>query len=853
MRFTVLLLIFVAGIGRAQTVLDTPLNDWKCSESLISCLSQMEDSFDLRFAYKQDDLYTISGDVNGSYSTVGSYLTLICNANDLSFSVIQDYVLIKKNTASPSYVIVGLVKDASNGELVSEVEVRYSGQVIYTDDFGLFRIKSNQDSINLLLIKEGYQYLYASIPVNEDVFASFNMSPIASFEPIRIVRSQDSAIRISSHSFDEIDPSQQRIASFGGEIDALSNLRLKGGLQNVGLGDPGLLVRGGGPDQNFVLIDGIPVYNTLHILGLYSIFNSSTINSIKLYKDAFPSRYGSRLSSVLDVNLFNGNKERLSGDADIGLISSGFSINGPLVKEKLSFSLAARRTYADIFTKPIQGVLNRNEAQENNTALWYYDVFAKLHYQPNKKHQFKLSLYNGGDELNFSSALKLRDALQTTETTSADLKWRNSLAGLQWHAVLNSSLFMKVQTAYSGFQMDFSDSYRYDQIGASQTNQTSYSTGLEEWRNNIDFDLYTGKNNHILFGGGYVAYGFKPFSQRYLYESELSVTDTTFNISRINSNEVYAYLEDNIYTPNGLISAGLRLAKFSADGENYYSIQPRLYITRNLSKNSQLRFSLTDMAQFLHLLPNNNLGLPVDIWLPIVKGTEPLRSFQMSTSLKLKYKKWRGSIGFFAKNYRNLIEHKSGSNFLLSNEDWRKSIETGSGSSAGVELEGGLYVGGWTIDGAYTFSRSRRTFSGINNGNTFFSKFDRPHNLNLLASFQFNPLTRMSISFSYASGNPVTIPSSRYVTRIGGKEILVEVVDEINNYQLPATHHLDIAFHRIRNYEKLKTEFTFGIYNLYNQLNPFMVYIGLDENVEPVFKLRSYLPMMPMLKYHIKF
>ena len=853
MRIALIVLLFLAGTVHAQNVLDTPLKDWKCDNSLIHCLSELESQFDLRFAYKQDDLAGVASSTSESYQTLGQYLQLVCQSNELQFSLVQDYILIKKVTDQEGFIVVGIVKDVSNGELMTEVEVRYSDQLIYTDEFGLFRIKSAQDSIKLLLIREGYQYLYASIAVKEDVFASFHMSPIASFEPLRIVRSQDSAIRISSHSFDEIDPSQQRIASFGGEIDALNNLRLKGGLQNVGLGDPGLLVRGGGPDQNFVLIDGIPVYNTLHILGLYSIFNSSTINNIKLYKDAFPSRYGSRLSSVLDVNLFNGNKERIAGDADIGLISSGFSLNGPLVKDKLSFSLAARRTYADVLTKPIQKVLNSNEAQENRTSLWYYDVFAKLHFQASKKHQFKLSLYNGGDELGFSSLLKLKDPLQTIEATSANLKWRNSLAGLQWHAVLNSSLFMKVQTAYSGFQMDFSDAYRYVQLGASQLNETSYATGLEEWRSTLDFDLYTGKSNHVLFGAGYVAYGFKPFSQRYLFENNLSITDTTFNISRINSNELYVYVEDNIYTPNGLISAGLRIASFNADGENYLSIQPRLYITRNLGKHSQLRLSLTDMAQFLHLLPNNNLGLPVDIWLPIVQGTEPLRSFQMSTTLKLKYKKWRGSVALFAKNYRNLIEHRSGSNFLLSNEDWRKSIETGSGSSTGLEFEGGIYLGNWTIDGAYTFSRSRRTFSGINNGGTYFSKFDRPHSLNLLATFQFNELTRLSISFSYASGNPVTIPSSRYVTEIGGKEVLVEVIDEINNYRLPATHHLDIALHRVKHYEKINTEFTFGIYNLYNQLNPFMVYIGLDESVEPVFKLRSYLPMMPMLKYHIQF
>lgn len=854
MRLLLLFILSIPTLLKAQSLLDQQLAHYSCKADLIQCLTELEKQTGLRFSYKQEKLEGLRSSISLTDSTTVKEVL-----HTLLLPHYLNYNLYDGNKVSifsrPSKTIVGLVLDHTNGEVIPQARVHIVGTEIdaYTNEYGMFRLQTPADSFEIYIIKEGFQMLSGNVTIKEYQYYIFKMGPMRQFKPVDISATDSTEVYMSSKAFIEIDPSLKKIPSFAGETDALSNMRLKGGIQNIGLGDPGLIVRGGGPDQNFILIDGIPVYNTFHILGLYSIFNSSTINSIKLYKDAFPSKYGSRLSSVVDVNLFNGNKKELSGDADIGIVSSGFSLNGPIVKDKLSFSLAARRTYADILTYPVQKFLNRNDAQDNTTSLWYYDVFAKLHFQANKKSQFKLTFYNGGDALNFSSKLSLFDSLNTRETTSGDLKWRNSLIGAQWHYIFSPSLFITVQSAFSSYKMQFSDAYSYDQIGSAQSNQVSYNTGLSEQRNCIDFDHFAGGSNHILFGAGLVSYNFEPFSQSYESVSDLGSTDTTFNTSKLISREFYAYFEDNIYLKNGLLSAGIRLSRFTTGTREYVSFQPRLFLSRNMSNKVQFRFSISDMSQFLHLLPNNNLGLPIDIWLPVAKDIKPLRSFQISTGLKWGAKYLSGSAYVFAKNYRNLIEHNSGSNFLLNGEDWTNTIEIGRGSSAGIETNLEWNKDEWQLEGAYTFCRSTRIFEGLNNGGTYFSKYDRPHSINFYGEYAFNPKTSISVSFTYASGNPITVPSSRFVTTVGGKQVIVEEYNDINNYRLPATHHLDIAFKQHRKYPKVETDLVFGIYNLYNQLNPFMVYIGLDEKIEPVLKLRSYLPMMPMLKYHISF
>jgi hypothetical protein len=834
----------------AQSLLDIEISELECHTDLENCLKQITSQTNVQFNYKSTTVENIPVLFNLKNISVKQALDTLKNQTNIDYSIGENgSVLISPKTSGliyiHGYIVDGVSKERVSGALMS---IGGTDKTVVTNKNGYYRLYLRSSIIDILVYKEGYQTLHRNLNIADHQMYIFSLAPVSHITEVDILHSD--SMQLTLKQFDEISPSENIIPSMGGETDALNNLKMLTGVQNVSFGDPGLIIRGGGPDQNFIVMDGIPVYNTFHLLGLYSIFNSSTINNIKVYKDAFPSRYSSRLSSVIDVSLNNGNKTKHEVTADLGIISSGIAMNGPIIKDKLSYSVSARRTYADILMFPIQRFLDRNEVQKNTTALWYYDFYGKLHYQVNKKNDIKLTAYNGGDQLRFNTELKLRDNLETVESTVGALGWRNNLLGLQWHSIISSKAFMTFQSTYSGYNVEFSDEYGFNQIGNSYANKSSYHNGLKELRNSVDFDLFLNNKNHLQTGGGYVQYEFIPFERNYRTLNSLSNIDTSVVSNKINSSEIFAYIEDKAYFEGGNITLGLRVARFSSQSINYLRFQPRVLLIQNLNKKHQLRFGLSSVDQFVHLVPNNNLGLPLDIWLPVTESLNPLSVTQLSSKFQSNGKKvqWGGSV--FSKFYNNIVEHKSGAN-LLSDENWENGLLKGSGRAYGLELSMRTKLGKWSVYNGYTYCRSKRTVDGINEGAEYFSKYDRPHSLNILAEQKINKDAKVMLSFTYASGNPVSLPTARYVTLVNGQEVIVEEFDKINNFRLPASHHLDISYIKNKEYKKINTTFIIGIYNLYNQLNPFMVYIGLDEEAEPTIKIRSYLPMMPMLKYSI--
>ena len=823
---------------------------YNCSGDLITCLSSFEKIAELKMNYKQDLVKEKNVSIKLKNATVRQILEELCKQANITYhlGIHNDILLVAKPV---SIFVHGIIIDGESSERIADAIITFDSadELIYTDKNGYFRAYLSVDSALFTVVSSGYQLVSYMVHVTDNQLFVIKMSKVASFEPVNI-RVQDSAY-IQSKPFDEIFPSENLIPSLGGETDALNNLKMLTGIQNVSFGDPGLIVRGGGPDQNFILVDGVPVYNTFHLLGLYSIFNSSSVNDIKVYKDAFPSRYSSRLSSVIDVSLINGNKQKHEVEADIGIVSSGLALNGPIVKDKISYSISARRTYADLLMYPVQRFLDRNSVQKSNTALWYYDIFGKIHYQVNKNNDIKLTAYNGGDQLNFNTQLKLKDSLSTNETTKGALGWRNHLAGLQWNSILSDKVLMTFQNAYSSYLVEFSDEYSIEQSSSLNGTQSNYQNGLSEFRSSLDFDIFFNKKNYLQTGLGVVNYNFKPFSRNYIKTTRFGSYDTSLLSSSIKSQEYFIYAEDKLYFEGGNVTLGVRAAHFKSDSSAYTRIQPRVLIIQNLSKKYQLRFGLSTVDQFVHLVPNNNLGLPLDIWLPVTSEISPLSVTQLSSKIYAKYSKWQWQGSVFSKLYNNIIEHKNGAN-LLANENWEEGLSSGNGRAYGIEFSARTKIKKWNLYGGYTFCRSKRTVEDVNDGAEYFSKYDRPHSINILTEYAINDASKLMISFSFASGNPVTLPSARYVTLINGQEVIVEEFDKINNFRMPATHHLDVSYQKVRKHKHFESTLIVGVYNIYNQLNPFMVYIGVNETVEPTIKIRSYLPMMPMLKYTIR-
>lgn len=826
------------------------ISDLQCNSSLVDCLQKIETKTDVKFNYKHQIVETKTVDLSIVNNSLNDVLNNICRQANINYKWLDDKNILLSPITN-SIVVNGVVIDQESSERIADaLLVVDDGHQTYTDKNGYFRFETNAEEATITILQDGYNPLVRRLFFTNNGWYIIKLQRIPTYAEVK-VRPKDT-LGIALRAFDEISPSENAIPTLGGETDLLNNIKMLTGVQNVSFGESGLVVRGGGPDQNFVLLDGIPVYNTFHLLGLYSIFNSSSINNIKVYKDAFPSKYTSRLSSVIDVSLNNGNKYKHEVKADLGIVSSGIEINGPLVKNKLSYSLSGRRTYSDLLLFPVQRFLDRNEVQRNTTALYYYDLFGKLHYQINEKNDLKLTAYNGGDQLNFTTQLTLKDKLNTQEKTLGAIGWRNRLIGLQWQSVLGSKVMLTAQSALSSYKVNFDDQYEFKQVAIFNSNTSSFSNGLSELRNSVDLDVFFNANNYLQVGVGFVDYKFEPFSRSYSSENSLRTIDTSITSSTISSRELYFYAEDKVNFDGGNLTYGFRFANFKTENINYRRFQPRVQLIQNINRLYQLRFGLSSVDQFVHLVPNNNLGLPLDIWLPVTDNIRPLSVTQLSTKFTARFSKLQYEFALFSKFYNNILEYRNGVS-LITDANWEANLSKGSGRANGVELSGKTQIAKWQLYGGYTYCRSKRTVEEINDGGEYFSKYDRPHTLNLLAEYQIDAQSKLLLAFSFASGNPVSLPSARYIALVNGQEVLVEEFNSINNFRLPATHHLDVSYARSSSHKHFDSHLILGVYNIYNQLNPFMVYIGVNADAQPVIKLRSYLPIMPMLKYSISF
>lgn len=844
LRFYIITLsLLITSLASGQGVLDTPIKPAMYSGNLGSYLDLLSTQCSVSFSYKSRVVKKKNVVVNKKIVTLSAALRQIKNQCELDFNVVSENAITLYPTKGT--YIFGTLFNSKSSERVSDAIIQYSyNEYITTDKDGNFRIHTLQDSLSLTIYHPNYQVVRRTVRADKSVQYFIKLAPVAILKEISVVTTDESSE--SFNTFEEVKPSIRNILSVGGETDALAYIKQMPGVQNISFGQQGLTVRGGSPDQNYTLLDGMPVYNSYHLLGLFSIFSSSSINSIRLHKDAFPSKYSSRLSSVIDVSLKNGNKQKASVEADIGILSSGIHLSGPIVKDKLSFNISVRRTYADLLAWPAQQISNPG----NTTSLWSFDLTGKVHWQINDRNDLSITGYNGGDQLSFKTKLNFIDETIIEESSNGSLGWRNEVLGARYTGKIGSRAVLRLDASSSNYQLRFADEYNLILDSSATLTSSLYRNGLREQRIGLDMDVQWAKNNMLQVGVGLVKYIFSPFERGYQKTTPIGFIDTSLVSRELLSDERFAYFENITYFKGGNITVGLRYSSFATGASIYNRFQPKLNLIQNLSNRQQLRFGMTVSNQFVHLVPNNNLGLPVDIWLPVTPNLKPMGMTQFSTRYILKHKYWSAESGLFSKFYANILEHESGTQ-LLTQENWEDNLKSGTGRVFGVELAGNLEKNNWRLYTSYTFSKSLRTIQGINNDFEYASKYDRPHVINVLGEYRVNTKWEFTAAWSYASGNPITVPEARYVTLINNKQVVVEEYGDINNYRLPSTHHLDLTFVKKRTHKKFKSTFTFGVYNVYNRLNPFMAFIGLDEDAMPQLKLRSYLPILPTLKYSV--
>jgi len=635
-----------------------------------------------------------------------------------------------------------------------------------------------------------------------------------------------------------------------GEVDILKTLQLKPGVQSGGEGSSGLFVRGGSADQNLVLVDNVLVYNPNHLFGLFSVFNSDAVQSVDLYKSGFPAQFGGRLSSVVDVKLREGDREKYVTTGGIGLISSRLSFEGPIRKGKGSFIVSGRRTYFDVFTR----ALNRANANKVDYTpipdYYFYDFNAKANYTLGEKDQLYFTGYLGRDIFGFTSPNGFQ----------AQFTWGNTLGALRWQHVFSPRLTANTSVSVT--------SYKYN-LGNS-IDQFSFNLGstIQDYTARTDFDYVPNDRHTLKFGALVTAHNFG------VGRLQRSSQDNSVNVdSNVNylGQEGGVYASDNIKVSDKLqTELGLRLTGFQSGTDHFGGVEPRASARYSLTDKVALKASYALMYQYVHLVSNSGASLPTDIWYPSRLSVKPERSQQTSAgvSFLLGDGKFLLTNEAYYKWSSNQIDFKDGAQ-IFANNNLDSQFLFGRGWAYGNELYLEKKTGKTTGWVGYTLAWTKRNFppqlgtSGINNGQDFYPNYDRRHNLNVVVMHQLNTRLSLTASFVYTSGAPTTLPLGRFALQdiYQGSIRAVPVYPDRNSYRMIPYHRLDLGLVYKLRPSRIggDRDLTFSIYNAYNRRNAYFIFFDQtrDKVTDKVTGYRaqqvSLFPFIPSVTYNFKF
>ena len=770
-----------------------------------------------------------------------------------------------------TYTISGYVQDAGSSEKliganVFDVET-YEGTI--TNNFGFYSLTLEAGTKTLAFSYIGYASEEREITLDKDMTINISLSPANEFEEVEIVAErQRNVAQESSMSTIEVPILQiKKVPPLLGEVDVLKALQLLPGVQSGGEGSSGLYVRGGSPDQNLILLDGVPVYNASHLFGFFSVFNPDAIKDVKLIKGGYPARYGGRLSSVLEINMKEGNMKEIKGSGSIGLVSSKFTLEGPIKTDKTSFVISGRRTYIDLLAKPIVRSAFRNEGMEGDITAHFFDVNAKINHIFSDKDRLYLSVYGGQDKFGATVSEEDEDFLDEGE---GGLGWGNITAALRWNHLWSQKLFSNTSLTYSRYMLD-------TRIGAKTLEKPTdeldeflfdYDSGIYDIGAKMDFDFYPNPNHFIRFGGSVVNHSFVPGSFRIFANDGNFQIDTTLGQNNIQSQEIDLYVEDDMkITDNLKANVGVHLSGFNVQSTFYSSIQPRVSLRYLLSETQSLKLSFATMTQYINLLSSESIGLPSDIWVPTTAKIRPQDSWQAAAGYAFQLTdNVSMTIEGYYRDMKNLVSYKEGESFFDENlRDWGDRVTQGNGHSYGAEFFVQKQTGRLTGWVGYTLSWTNRQFDELNFGEQFPFTFDRRHDVSVVAQYELSDRVNIAGTWVYGTGNAVSLASSSYksiIPRVNGTlSTELQHFTQRNNFRLPSYHRFDIGINFTKQKKKHKRTWSFGAYNAYNRLNPFYIFIDtdvvFDENNNRIetktLQSQSLFPIIPYFNYSFTF
>ncbi len=759
-----------------------------------------------------------------------------------------------------SITVSGTVTDSETGELVVGAALYVVAQDIggITNQYGYYSLTLLGDSVRMVVSHVAYTPQVLTYSSQEDLVLDISLVPSTlALEELEVTATSESSLQTTQMSAISIPVKDvENLPSILGETDVLRIIQLLPGIQSGVEGSTGLYVRGGGPDQNLYLLDGTQVYNPSHLFGFLGTFNSDAIKDVRVLKGGFPARYGGRLSSVIDLTMKEGNMKRFAGTGSIGFLASRMTLEGPIKRDRASFLISARRSYADLLIRPFL-------PEDEYFGYYFSDLNVKTNVVLNPKNRIYLSGYWGADRLYSRFAYSLGD-----EDEEA-LSWSNLTATARWNHIFGARLFSNVLVGYTNYALLVQSEYRYGSENGTNIWEDHYESGIQDLHARVDMEFIPSASHSLRFGVGAQQHSFLTGAYEEIYRVGETIRDLTVSPNRrTKGNEFQAYVEDDWRLSSKIrLNTGVHASSFLIEGRSYVSVEPRISALWNLNSRTSVKASFAYMQQYIHLLATTSgLSLPTDLWVPATAKIQPQRSWQVAGGVvrTLSDGMFELSVEGYYKKMNNLIEYEDGADYFdtVFGGTWEDRVESGLGLAYGGEFFFQKKSGRTTGWVGYTLSWSRRKFDKINNGRWFPYRYDRRHDASLVISHRINPRLDISGTWVYGTGQAVTLPVGymvstphlrRSLDTVGFGLSEYDVQSSRNGARLPAYHRLDVGLRMHRTVKRVKRTLSIGTYNTYSRRNAISIITERDEHGDLIFKKFSILPIVPSLSYQLSF
>lgn len=887
MHYRAVILLFATTLFlnlNAQSPL-TKIVDFKVDNTPISdALIDLSETADINIAF-HPRLFSKDQTVSGEFLQKSiDYILKKCLAQTKITYKLEGTHLILYEKPLEYYTLSGYIQDGKTGErlVAATIWEANSGKGGTTNDYGFFSLRLPEGKAVLQCSYIGYQALTKAINLHKNQKVQLDLNP--SITLTEVIVTADNFDQTEAHlvlgkgaavNLQNLSAS----ISLGGEPDLMRFLQGKAGVQSGADGIGGMSVRGGNVDQNLVLMDGVPIYNPSHTLGLFSVFNTHIVKNAALVTDGFSAKYGGRLSSVLDVRVKEGNTKAWSGTAEIGTLATKLTVEGPIQKDKSGLLIAMRRTHIDPLLQNISTRKKGESFEEGKVNYFFFDINAKFHHRFSQKDQLFLSFYKGKDDYGNNSIYEYDDPDFNDyhfEESIQEIDWGNEIAALRWNHLFGAQLFSNTTFTLSRYNynsLNVSDIIYDDSEGfLANYYYTTFQSRIQDAGLKIDFEYYPAPNHQILFGGGFLFRSFESGDLDYILDDIATIEDfenapflvnESYSPPLFKTKEVNFYIEDKISLSEKIsLLGGIHLAAFLTNNKTYFIPQPRLNLKWLVSPTLTTTLTGSRMAQSLHILSSTGGGLPSDLWVPSTNNVQPETAWQVAWATDYTIQKdWGLNFDVFYKKMDHLITYLDLPTLpgLIEFDPtyWEEEITNGQGKSYGFSTSLEKKKGTLTGYLNYAYTVSERQFEDNNEGEYYPFRYTHPHELKLNLKYQITPALTAFASWQYGSGQPYSLltTTSRFAPLSNLENGDEERIGKINSHRLPAYHRLDAGVYFQWSGKRIKQSLNLGLYNAYNRKNPYYQYLQQDSYFpeDDGLKQQNALPLLPSIAYRVVF